>query len=411
MRVLVADDSPVIRAILRDTLGEAGYEVIDCEDGTSAWEALADGSCHLAVLDWMMPGMSGVEVCRKLSKQSAADWAYIIILTGMKSRDCFAEAFEAGASDYATKPIRKEELLARVAVGARIIDLQRKLTQSEKLESVGRLAAGIAHEINTPIQYLGDNARFLGEAFEAYRRVFARFEPMLQLARDHDVDAVVEAFRALSDQENLEFFEEEVPLAIEQSINGIQRIATIVGATRDLASPVPTQCATVDVNRAVEAAVLATESEWQPNADLKLELTRELPLATGNSAEIIQVFASLISNAALAIREAADSASQGTISICTLQRAEFVEACVTDTGCGIPAHVRDKIFDPFFTTRETGKGTGQGLTIAQHIVVTRWQGTLSFESQVGEGTSFFVRLPVATTTAKPENNTSTHADR
>lgn len=243
------------------------------------------------------------------------------------------------------------------------------LTRAEKLQEVGRLASGIAHEINTPLQFVHINLEFLQEAF----------------AR------VVEAARGRSG--DLDALLEDIPPALEESLAGLDRIARIVTAMRDYAHPGIAAKSPADVNRLVEDAVTMSCNVWKYVAELKLDLGSSLPAVPCMADEIVQVLLNLIINAAQAI-EQVGGGSRGRIEIATRREGEWVEIRVTDTGVGIPEEVRHRIFKEFFTTKEVGRGTGQGLAIAHFIVVDRHGGTIRFESRVGEGTTFFVRLPV-----------------
>ena len=158
-KVLVADDHIVTRKMLQSILEKNGYQVVVAEDGLRAWEILkTETGLHLAVLDWMMPGLNGIDICFKLQEERKNSLMYVLLLTAKEGTDNLIAALQAGANDYVTKPFEKEELLARLRVGERIINLQQQLTQAQKLESIGQLASGIAHEINTPIQYIGDKS-------------------------------------------------------------------------------------------------------------------------------------------------------------------------------------------------------------------------------------------------------------
>ncbi|NOY28959.1 MAG: hybrid sensor histidine kinase/response regulator [Planctomycetes bacterium] len=397
MRVLIADDSALTRTMLQDTLEGAGYDVLACEDGEQAWEVISNGGCHLAVIDWMMPGMSGLEVCQKIREQKSTNWVYAILLTGKNRPEDIVEAFQAGASDHVSKPFRDEELLARLAVGARIIALQMELAQAQKLESVGQLAAGIAHEINTPTQYVGDNTRFLKDAFGDIKTVLDSFEKLLQATKSGTVDEqLVVEIEATLKQTDVEYLTEEIPQAIDQSLSGVERVAKIVRAMKEFSHPGTEEKSLVNLSHAIETTVTVAHSEWKYVAEMVTEFDSELPQVSCLPAELNQVFLNLIVNAAHAIGDTLgdDKTEKGTITVGTRRDGEWVEIFIRDTGTGIPEDVRARIFDPFFTTKGVGKGTGQGLAIARSVVVDKHGGTIDCETELGKGTTFLVRLPI-----------------
>ncbi len=397
MRVLIADDSKLTRRILQDTLEGAGYDVVVYEDGQQAWEALSRGESRLAVIDWMMPGMSGIEVCQKVREQKSANWIHIILLTAMDRPKDIVKAFHAGASDHVRKPFQEEELLARLAVGAHIIALQMELAQAQKLESVGQLAAGIAHEINTPTQYVGDNTRFLRDAFGSVNTALDQYAKLLQAAKDGTVDEqLVAEVEATLKQEDVEYLTEEIPQAIDQSLDGVDRVAKIVRAMKEFSHPGGEEKNLVDLREALETTIAVSRNEWKFVAEIVTEFDAELPEVSCLPAELNQVFLNLIVNAAHAIGDALgdDGTEKGTITVGTRRDGEWAEIFLRDTGTGVPEDVRARIFDPFFTTKEVGKGTGQGLAIARSVVVDKHGGTIECETEQGKGTTFIVRLPI-----------------
>ena len=239
VKVLVADDHLVTRKLLQATLTKSGYEVIVVEDGQQAWQALKQESdVRLAILDWMMPEMDGVEICRKLQKEHKSSLYYVILLTAKEGTENITAALQAGANDYVTKPFEKAELLARLKVGERIIDLQKELTQAQKLESIGQLAAGIAHEINTPIQYVGDNIQFMQEAFQDLSNVLKEYDEVLEILPDpSERTKKLDELKQLILEVDLDYLKEEIPHAIQHAIEGVEHISKIVRAMKEFAHP------------------------------------------------------------------------------------------------------------------------------------------------------------------------------
>jgi len=358
MRILIADDSAVLRAQLQDILQEAGFDVVVAEDGLQAWEALREGDIRLAVLDWLMPGIDGVELCRKLASEKKLQTVYVILLTGRNSPEEMAESLEAGASDYVTKPFSEIELLARVRAAGRVVELQSLLAQSQKLESIGELAAGIAHEINTPIQYIGDNGRFLDTAFGDLRTVLHAYSHLLHDARSTSPDSpCVREVQSAIEQVDLEFILEETPVAIRQSLEGVEQVANIVGAMKEFSHPGSTEKVLADIHKAIENTITIARSEWKSVAEVITDFDPNVPQIPCLLGDINQVLLNLIVNAAQAIAEKSGekSGKTGTITIRTLQLVESIEIQIEDNGCGIPQKNCDRVFDPFFTSK--GKGS------------------------------------------------------
>jgi signal transduction histidine kinase len=271
--------------------------------------------------------------------------------------------------------------------------MESQLRQAQKLESIGQLAAGIAHEINTPTQYIGDNTTFLRGAFQDLWKLLA---PVKALLDDPGTAAHQEAARAALAGADLDFLEAEVPKAIQQCLEGVARVSRIVGAMRDFSHPGGSSKQATDLNRAIESTAIVCRGEWKYVAELVLDLDPTLPPVPCLPDEFNQVVLNLIINAAHAITEAnADTPGRlGTITISTGREEAFAAIHIRDTGTGIPEAIRTRIFDPFFTTKGVGKGTGQGLAIAYATIVTKHGGTLTLESEVGRGSTFLLRLPL-----------------
>ena len=270
--------------------------------------------------------------------------------------------------------------------------LERDLLQTSKMESLGTLAGGIAHEINTPIQYIGDNLRFLNESFEDLRRVIDAHERFLDGARRSDASPdALQAVEATREDADLDFLFEEIPQATRQSIDGVGQVARIVLAMKECSHPASKERARVDINAIIERATTVCRAEWKQVARLDLQLAADLPPLLGFEGELNQVILNMVVNAAHAIAEKDDGA--GTITIRTASTPSGIELVVADTGTGIPEAIRERIFDPFFTTKDVGKGTGQGLAICRDIVADKHGGTIAVETSPGEGTTFVIRFP------------------
>ncbi len=272
--------------------------------------------------------------------------------------------------------------------------LEAQLGQAQKLESIGHLAAGIAHEINTPIQYIGDNIHFLDDLFADFSALLNRFDAVLDLAEQGRLhaDTIVRERAALADSE-LDYLITEIPKAIEQSLEGISHVAHIVRAMKEFSHPGTDEKHLIDLNHAIETTITIARNEWKYVAEMEARLAPDLPLVPCLPDQLNQVMLNLIVNAAHAIEEVADG-KKGRITITTNHTDHHVEVHISDTGTGIPPEIRKRVFDPFFTTKAVGKGTGQGLAIAYAVIVDKHGGTLDFVSTEGEGTTFTIQLPL-----------------
>ena len=262
--------------------------------------------------------------------------------------------------------------------------------RESKLESLGRLSAGLAHEINTPIQYVGDNARFLAEAFADLMTMVALYRELLEHDDSMSWGERRERMRAAEARIEVDYLQTEVPSAVEQTLQGIDRVANIVRAMKTFSHPGHAEHVPADLNEALAATVTVTRHQVSRVADLDLDLG-ELPPVLCNIADLNQVFLNLIVNAADAVEE---TGRRGRVAVSSVVEGDQVAIRISDTGTGIPDHVRAKIFDPFFTTKDVGRGTGQGLPLARAVVQEAHGGTLTVRSEPGAGSTFTVRLPI-----------------
>jgi signal transduction histidine kinase len=275
--------------------------------------------------------------------------------------------------------------------------LEHQLQQARKMESIGQLAAGIAHEINTPAQFIGDNLRFIKSAFTDMLHVLRESQ---QLADDADSEiesrARVAKVHAAIEEADLNYLLEEVPVALDQSLDGVSRVSVIVNAMKEFSHPGGKNMEFVDLNRAIQNTIAVASNEWRYVAELNTDLAEDLPQVKCILHEINQVVLNLIVNASHAIKDVIDNASEqrGTITVSTRRNGDNVEIRVTDSGPGIPDEIADRIFEPFFTTKDVGVGTGQGLSIAYKTVVEVHNGTIHVETTQGAGCTFVVCLPI-----------------
>jgi signal transduction histidine kinase len=274
--------------------------------------------------------------------------------------------------------------------------LENQLLQSQKLESVGQLAAGIAHEINTPIQFVGDNVRFLKDVFPDLTKALKIYsEATIGTANTELSEELPLELKRGLDALDLDYLLAEAPKAIDQALEGIGRVTQLVRAMKEFSHPGSKEKSLVDLNRAIRSTVTVARNEWKLVANLTTDLDPELPLICCLPDEFNQVILNLIVNASHAIEDAQKerNGALGEIKVQTRNHEHWVEIRIQDTGTGIPEGVQSRIFDPFFTTKQIGKGTGQGLAIARSVVVDKHGGSIDFETRQGVGTAFIIRLP------------------
>ena len=276
--------------------------------------------------------------------------------------------------------------------------LEDKLQRAQKLESIGQLAAGIAHEINTPTQYVGDNVRFLRDSFLNYGAVVTKSSQMLEACQTNNLlPDFVSEMHSTMEAADLEYLGAEVPRAFEQALDGVGRISKIVQSIKDFAHPGSNDYRATDLNKAIESTVTVASNEWKYVAEVVTDYDEHLPLIPCLIGEFNQVVLNMIVNAAHAIADVKDegAAGKGTISISTKHVGDHAEVRISDTGCGMTEDIRKRIFDPFFTTKDVGKGTGQGLAISHTVIVEKHKGTIDVKSEPGVGTTFVICLPIS----------------
>jgi PAS domain S-box-containing protein len=275
--------------------------------------------------------------------------------------------------------------------------LEVQLRHAQKLEAIGQLAAGIAHEINTPTQYISDNTRFVQEAFRDVKPAIEQCHRLLEAVKQNAVtEQMVREVEEAMQTADLDYLLAEVPKAVQQSLDGLHRVAKIVQAMKEFSHPGSESKTAVDLNRAIESTITVARNEWKYVAELVTDFDPELPPVPCLPGEFNQVILNVLINAAHAIADVVGHGEngKGKITVSTRRVGDSVEVRISDTGTGIPEAVRSKIFEPFFTTKSVGKGSGQGLAIARSVVVGKHGGSLTFETEMGQGTTFIIRLPL-----------------
>lgn len=310
-----------------------------------------------------------------------------------------SQVIEGTLIDITARKLTEDHLRAsEMRLRAEIAERERMevaLHLKQRLESVGQLAAGIAHEINTPVQFVNDSVQFIRDSMLEFHTLIDAYRRMqIAVLADAPAKSIARETMEIEESIDLEYLLQNGPEALDRAVDGLQRIATIVRSMKEFAHPDQVEMSYVDLNRAVKTTLEVARNEYRYIADLTTELS-ELPPVKCHAGEINQVVLNLVVNAAHAIADLqGPSGERGRIDVATRQDGDDILLEVRDTGCGIPDAIRNRIFDPFFTTKEVGRGTGQGLAISRSIVVEKHGGSLQMESSVGQGTTFVVRLPL-----------------
>ena len=315
--------------------------------------------------------------CETLRKDGSKLWISMSVRTVYQ--DGVAVCYEGMSEDITERRLLREQLL-----------------QAQKLESVGQLAAGIAHEINTPTQYIGDNVRFLKDTFLDLKSLLTNYERLLLSAKDNTISSeLIREVATAVEHADVGYLTEEIPKAIDQTLEGVTRVSALVSAMKEFSHPGTKEKVLLDLNHAIESTITVARNEWKYVADLETDFDQLLPPIPCLPGEFNQVILNLIVNATHAIADVIRErgSEKGKITVQTRSLPEWAEIQIQDTGSGIPEEIRSRVFDPFFTTKGIGKGTGQGLAIARSVIVDKHGGTIHYETEKGKGTTFIIRLP------------------
>lgn len=275
---------------------------------------------------------------------------------------------------------------------------QVQLIQASKMESLGTLAGGIAHEINTPIQYIGDNLRFLSDGFGDLKGLIDSYEAVIgKIGEAEGVAAELAALEEEKESADPDYLFGEAVDAAKQSLDGVSQVSRIVLAMKEFAHPRTKEKLPVSLNAIVERATTICRGEWKQNAELEMMLEDDLSEVLGSEGELNQVVLNLVVNASHAIGDSDQAKGHITVTSKSIETGVRLE--VRDNGGGVPEEVQDRIFDAFFTTKEVGKGSGQGLAICHDVIVNKHGGSIRFETEAGVGTAFIIDLPFETPAA------------
>ncbi len=401
--IVIAEDNADMRALLTHLLSSE-FHVRPTRNGKEALEAVREKHPKLVMTDVMMPEMSGIELCRAIKEDPSTQGIPVVLVTSKAEREMKISGLELGADDYITKPFHPRELLARTRSFVRLRVLQDELQErnrelehalknlrqaqsqlihGEKMASLGQLVAGIAHEINNPLNFIEGNLYHLKEYTEKILNLLNRYQQLAEEAGN----AIAEKFANLERTIDFNQITEDINSVLDGCREGVERTTNIVRNLRTFSRIDDAAVMTIDLNKAIESTLTLIRSRF---TNIKvIKDYGDLPLVNCLAGQINQVFMNLLSNAADAIGN-----SSGIVRIRTHAfTTEKIMIEIEDNGCGIEPDVLDHIFDPFFTTKEVGKGTGLGLSISYGII-QRHNGEINVQSKSGQGTCFRITIPL-----------------
>ncbi len=424
--ILIVDDTPTNLEVLSEALTGVGLQVAVALDGDSALEQVEYHQPALILLDVMMPGIDGFETCRRLKTKPSTASIPVIFMTALSEAEHKVQGFNCGAVDYITKPFQQEEVLSRVKVHLQIHTLTQKLEaqnnllkyfnesleqkvqertdqlqqaqiqiiQQEKLSALGELVAGVAHEINNPINFIYGN-------FPPAKDYIQDLLHLIDLYQNFCPEPSLEIQESI-EEIDLEFLRLDLPKLLDSMQFGADRIREIVASLRNFSRLDEADFKRFDLHEGMDNTLMILGHRIKARPDYpEVEIIRnygDLPLVTCFPGQLNQVFMNLLANAIDALEstfESAQSSFKPTIQISTcLLNQDWVEVRISDNGTGIPEGVLQRIFNPFFTTKPIGKGTGLGLSISHQIIVEKHQGKLSCDSKPNQGTEFIIEIPV-----------------
>ncbi len=399
MKILIADDDKTQRLLLQQLLLKWDYEPITACDGTEAWNIFqADDPPRIALIDWMMPEYTGVELCKRL-RDSEEKLIYKILVTSKQEKPDIIQGLDAGAHDFLVKPVDSSELKSRLSVGARIIEYDdqleaqnqvleryvthmqglaenqaKQLVHSDRMTTLGVMSAGIAHEINNPTASISGNIQTVHD-------FWAHIKKLIECELDSNPQ----------NQKQLRFILEELPNALDGMSNGVSRISKIVKGLKAYSRQDTGKRRSCRINNSVNEALGICRHTSVKHVKVDIDLEDNMPDIIANSQEIEQVLINLCVNAA----DAMENKQDALLQIKTSLADDYIRIVIQDNGPGIPDDIIDKIFDPFFTTKDVGKGTGLGLSISQGIIIDHG-GTIALKNMPQSGAQFTIELPCAT---------------
>ena len=412
--ILIVDDNPTNLDVISEALSSAGYKVAIATSGERAIQQVERRPPDLILLDVMMPGINGFETCKRLKSNTKTCDIPIIFMTALADPDHIVKGFDLGAVDYITKPFQEQEVLVRVRTHLQLSLLtqnleeqvthktlalqtsQLQMIQSEKLSSLGNLVAGVAHEINNPVGFLTGNIQ---PALDYVQDLFGLLDLYQKKYPQPDADIDNEIKNI-----DLEYIRQDLPKLVGSMSEGVKRIRDISNSLRTFSradSDYPVAC---NIHDGIDSTLMILKHRLKANETYpEIQVIREygdLPEISCYAGQLNQVFMNLLSNAIDALEESNHGRNYQEITnkiiiITELSNGEkHVMVRIRDNGTGIGIDLQKKVFDYLFTTKGVGKGTGLGLAIAKQIIVEKHQGSISFTSELGQGTEFIIILPI-----------------
>jgi two-component system NtrC family sensor kinase len=427
MNILIVDDEKFNLRIAQELIetNVADSQVFLCRKPEEAIQKLEENNIDIILLDIIMPRITGIDILKSIRSKEKYNDIQIIMFTGMTDKESFKICFESGANDYINKPIDLTEFVARMnasvkarkniitlkemnftittqykklqAITQKLKDTQFNLIQKEKLAALGEIAAGIAHEINNPMGFISSNLDIMNRYFHKIKTIIQLYRNFVQLTSDETSthENLLKEKADIADierKQKINFILDDLSTVILESIDGADRVTKIVQSLRNLAKTgTEHEMAYNDLGQIAEEALLIVKHETQFVADIDRQIENPLHLLC-NKGEIGQVMLNILLNAIHAVKSQ-NRKSPGKIAIKAYGLNEYVICTISDNGPGIPNEHLNRIFDPFFTTKDIGSGVGLGLSVAYDIVVKKHGGELIVDSEIGNGTSFTIKLP------------------
>ena len=383
-----------------DRIANFGDEIVVVRDIEAACLPSHQSGLALAICRWndQLGTLEESVVARLRSRYEA-----VYALVERTDQGAIQSAYRMGVDDCIFADCSKDEWKSKLKQVERTYQLRQQLTQSQKLVSIGELAAGVAHEINTPIQFVGDNTRFVQTSCQDLIEVLDACQQVVDAAEQPaNLKSAALGLKECLEEVDSDFLVEEIPAAITQTLEGVDRVTRIVRAMKEFVHPGTAEMTPTNLRQTIENTLMVAQNEWKYVADVVTDFDEQLPDVPCLPGELNQSLLNMIVNASHAIAEALgdDPEKKGEIKITTNLATPFAEIRIADTGCGISEENISQIFSPFFTTKAVGKGTGHGLAIAHNIIVEKHLGTISVKSRQGVGTTFVIRIPLELETAE-----------
>ena len=423
-RILLVDDTPTNLSVLSESIQDQGWITLFATDGETAIEQAEYAQPELILLDVMMPGLDGFETCKQLKGNPKTKDIPVIFMTALSDTLDKVQGLNLGAVDYITKPFQQEEVVARVKMQLRLHQMNRQLeasnellearvaarteelskvldhlkktqmqlVQSEKMSSLGQMMAGIAHEINNPVNFISGNLKPASDYFKELIDLVELYQEKYPVP-DAELQAHIDSL-------DLPFMIEDAFKLLESLRIGADRIRQIVLSMRNFSRLDEASIKSVDIHEGIDSTLLILQHKLRNNDNQPIEIIKRygnLPLVECYPSQLNQVIMNVLANAIDAFDELEEPLNRlPEINISTdLASPESILIQIEDNGMGIPPQVLNKLFDPFFTTKPVGKGTGLGLSISHQIIVESHGGEIDCISQLGQGTRFDIEIPIS----------------